>query len=142
MTIPVAGRGSRAAWVTLLLGVLGVLTLSAVLEPSPSGHGTHTQLGLPPCGFFSVTGLRCPGCGLTTAFAHMVRLDIVEAVSANPLGVVLFVIMVATVPVSMAAVVRRRTIDDVLRRPFTGRLAAVVIVSAVLTVAVRAANDL
>ena len=72
----------------------------------------------------------------------MVRLDIVEAVSANPLGVVLFVIMVATVPVSMAAVVRRRTIDDVLRRPFTGRLAAVVIVSAVLTVAVRAANDL
>jgi hypothetical protein len=79
---------------------------AAALTPSPSGHGTHTQLGLPPCGFLVFTGYPCPGCGLTTAFAHMVRLQLIGAWHANPFGIVLFTVTALTIPVSAVGFVR------------------------------------
>ena len=77
------GTGDRVAWFILGIIPLAVIALAATLSPDPSGHGTHQQLGLPPCGFIYVTGYPCPGCGLTTAFAHMVRLEFVGAARAN-----------------------------------------------------------
>ena len=43
------------------------------LEPSASGLGTHQQLGLPPCSMRLLFGIRCPGCGMTTSWAHFTR---------------------------------------------------------------------
>ncbi|MEJ2421337.1 MAG: hypothetical protein P8018_06370 [Acidobacteriota bacterium] len=33
------------------LGFLAVMLLAHHLVPDPAGLGTHTELGLPPCGF-------------------------------------------------------------------------------------------
>jgi hypothetical protein len=43
------------------------------LEPSSRGLGTHQQLGLPPCSMRVLLGIRCPGCGMTTSWAHFTR---------------------------------------------------------------------
>ena len=88
-----------------------ILSLSAILEPAPEGHGTHTQLGLPPCGFLSLTGARCPGCGLTTAFTHAVRGEFELAESANPFGLFLFAIVCAAIPVAVVAAFHAWSID-------------------------------
>ncbi len=50
--------------------LLAVLILAAMLQADPAGHGTHQQIGLPPCGFAIATGRPCPTCGMTTAFTH------------------------------------------------------------------------
>ena len=47
-----SGRSwSRLFWWSLALGGVLVLSMAAAIEPDPRGYGTHTQLGLPPCGF-------------------------------------------------------------------------------------------
>lgn len=91
------------------IGATGALlvSLSLLVEPDPRGFGTHTQLGLPPCGFLSLTGFPCPGCGLTTAFAYGVRGDWSHAFTANPLGLLLFVISLGAIPLSLVALHRR-----------------------------------
>ena len=42
-----------------------------------------------PCIFRWVTGLKCPGCGMSHALAAMVRLDFGEAAAQNILSVTL-----------------------------------------------------
>ncbi len=63
----------RCAACLIMLTVVGLLVVAAKLQPSPSGLGTHQQLGLPPCTMRVVFELRCPACGMTTAWAHFVR---------------------------------------------------------------------
>lgn len=60
------------------------------LSPNPSGHGTHTQLGLAPCPFFSLSGRLCPTCGITTSFCSIVQGDFASAFRAHALGIPLF----------------------------------------------------
>ena len=36
-----------------------------------------------PCVFFEVTGLRCPGCGVTHMMTSLLRLDFAEAFHSN-----------------------------------------------------------
>lgn len=100
----------------LSVGATAVLTLARVLTPAASGVGTHTQLGLPPCGFLWLTGLPCPGCGLTTSFAHLARFEWELGVAANPLGVPLFLLAVAAVPVCVLGATRAWPLNDTLRR--------------------------
>jgi hypothetical protein len=68
--------------------VLWVVTtgIALWLRPSPDGHGTHQQLGLPPCPSVVLFGRLCPGCGLTTSFAAAARFDLPFAIRANPFG--------------------------------------------------------
>jgi hypothetical protein len=78
---------SRAARVLLGLWTLFLISgfvLAASLEPDPRGYGTHQRLGLPPCTFQLLFGLKCPSCGSTTSFAHFVRGHWYESVCANP----------------------------------------------------------
>jgi hypothetical protein len=87
-----AGRYSHASRGLLSLAALaliGVLVGARALEPEPVGRGTHTQLGLPACGFAARTGQPCPGCGMTTAMAWMTRGRIDRAFVANPAGCVM-----------------------------------------------------
>lgn len=64
-------RSPRFPAATVGTGLGGLLVVSRWLEPDPSGHGTHLQLGLLPCSFYVLTGLPCPLCGATTSFALM-----------------------------------------------------------------------
>jgi hypothetical protein len=75
----------------LLAGVLG---LSKALVPDPRGYGTHTQLGLRPCTFATLTGRLCPTCGMTTSFAWFVRGRIDRSWQANPAGCALAVVSI------------------------------------------------
>lgn len=83
------------------------LTLARILRPSPSGFGTHEQLGLPPCLFFKLTGAPCPTCGLTTSFAHSARLNFFEALLVQPFGVLLFSLTVISIPFFLAMLRQR-----------------------------------
>lgn len=74
----------------LLLLSAGALALSFAVRPSPAGWGTHIRLGFPPCMFHTLVGLPCPFCGMTTAFAHMARGQVVQAFSCHVLGPAFF----------------------------------------------------
>ena len=41
-----------------------------------------TPLGI-PCLFYKLTGLCCPGCGISRFFMHLVKLEFFQAVSQN-----------------------------------------------------------
>lgn len=107
---------SRIVWMVGGLGSLSVVVTAAILHPSSEGHGTHTQLGLPPCGFLVVTGYPCPGCGLTTAFSAMAHFDPVLAAFANPFGVLLFLVTLVFVPISFRGAWRGDPVLDTLER--------------------------
>ena len=106
----------RLLWLSIAGGAALVLTVAAMVEPSSSGYGTHTQLGLPPCGFLLLTGSPCPGCGLTTAFAHGIRGDWALAVGANPLGLALFMVTCCCIPLGLVAAFRGWSVDAVVQR--------------------------
>ena len=130
----------RTLWWSLCLGAIGILFVAAVLEPDPRGYGTHAQLGLPPCGFLSLTGAPCPGCGLTTAFAHAVRGELAFAADANPFGLLLFAIVCACVPIAAIAGWHRWSLDAVLERFAVHRWALAVAGCGVAVWALRLAS--
>ncbi|WP_209972330.1 DUF2752 domain-containing protein [Paenibacillus eucommiae] len=63
-----------------LLGVGGFLYLKVWLPV--------TNIAI-PCVFHEVTGLYCPGCGITRAALSLLRLDFVQAFRYNPLVFIL-----------------------------------------------------
>lgn len=75
---------------------MGVIALSLYLHPDTRGHGTHEQLGLPPCGFLMVTGFPCPSCGMTTSFALTMRGRWISAFLVQPFGFLLALGVLAT----------------------------------------------
>ena len=90
----------------LLLATLALaspLAIATRLQPSPSGLGTHQQLGLPPCTIRVLWGIRCPSCGMTTSWAYAVRGQWGEALQANASGLLLAVACAAAVLVMASA---------------------------------------
>lgn len=88
-------RGERLFHLVFLGAATAVVLAASFLTPDPSGTGTHTQLGFPPCGLYARYGVPCLSCGMTTSFAHMARLQVLRALWANPLGALLFLGVVA-----------------------------------------------
>jgi len=82
-------------------GCLAILLVAVSLEPSPTGVGTHQKLDMPACGFLERTQLPCPTCGMTTAFSHLVRGQIVSAVKVQPAGAVFAIVCLITVIVTI-----------------------------------------
>lgn len=86
---PMARVGVRARGVWGLASIAGVcvLFIAARLTPDARGYGTHERItGTWPCGFVLTTGLPCPTCGMTTAFAHMMHGRPVTAFVTQPAG--------------------------------------------------------
>ena len=107
-------RGTRT-WAALIsAGCVALLLTAAWLTPSPTGHGTHTQLGLTACAFLERTGIPCPGCGMTTAFAHTVRGHLLRAFATQPMG---FVLAVLAAVVAWAAAYEALTGRPIHRLP-------------------------
>lgn len=92
----------------LLVGLtlLVLLGMAAVLQPSPSGFGTHQGLGLPPCTTVAIFGVRCPGCGMTTSWSHLMRGELVAACRANAGGAFLGVLAMAAGPWMLGSAAR------------------------------------
>jgi hypothetical protein len=95
---PVLGRVYAAG---LALGAIGLLVTAAWLAPGGRLMGTHRQLGLPPCGFVTMTGLPCPTCGMTTAFAYTVRGRVLAAAQSQLAGLVLAIGVMAVALASL-----------------------------------------
>ena len=92
----------------LAIGLAAVFGLAALLEPSPVGHGTHTQLGLGGCTFLEITGQPCPMCGATTSWSLLAHFDPIGALINQPFAVLLFFIAAGTFAVAVAEVLDPR----------------------------------
>lgn len=124
----------RAALVLIGLGLAGVFGAAFWLDPynpdgTPRGRATHTQLGLPPCGFLAATGRPCPQCGMTTSFALLVRGDVAESLRANWAGTVLAAVWAAALPWAVLCALRGRLL---LVPPGRGEVTLTAAVGAVL----------
>lgn len=79
------------------------------MEPSPAGTGTHTHLGLPPCGFLAATGRPCPTCGVTTAYVLAAHGRFRDALMTQPFGLVILLCVAGGILTSAAAAVTGRS---------------------------------
>ena len=89
-----------------------LLVISAWLKPNASGIGTHTQLGLPGCSLYTIAGIRCPGCGMTTAWAYTMEGDFENAIGSNVGGVLLCLLSVCVFPCLLWMAIRGESIRN------------------------------
>lgn len=107
---------SQLLWFLLWVGA----TVAALwLRPDPAGHGTHTQLGLPPCPSTLMFSRPCPGCGLTTSFTATVHLAFVDAWNAHAFGPFLYLGFTVSAGFALWAWIRRRRIETIGALPDT-----------------------
>ncbi len=89
-------RSNRALWVALL--ALGVVAGAFHLR-----HNDAEAAWLPPCAFYETTGLHCAGCGMTRASHAALNGRFAEALSHNPLGIILLPLVLLAVALEAAA---------------------------------------
>jgi hypothetical protein len=114
--IAVGPRAGAPPWrwsqrvVAIAVGAMlvGLLVTAARLTPSSAGLGTHQQLGLPPCTVVDWFEIRCPSCGMTTSWAHMVRGHVLAALRANAGGAMLAIVAATCGPWLVGSGVRGR----------------------------------
>ncbi len=127
----------RFVWGLLGAGCATVVGLSAWLRPDPHGFGTHRQLGLPPCEFGAITGIPCPGCGLTTSFAHMAHGQVLSGFGAHLMGPSLFLITLGIAVYSPWAIVKKRPLAVLIEGRVTSVVLAVTAALGLLTWTLR-----
>lgn len=85
-----------------MLGIT-VFVIAFALNPydeagRPRSHGTHRQLGLPPCTLKTLTGVSCPSCGMTTTISLLMHGNPEAAWQTNWAGcVVAFIGILGTI---------------------------------------------
>ncbi len=72
----------------IFVGLSGILALS-ILLPLPGTDGRIAHLPT-VCPFYHLTGLPCPGCGLTRAFVCLGHGQIAQSLHWHPLGFVFY----------------------------------------------------
>ncbi len=65
------------------------MAIAAMIPPSASGIGTHTELGLESCQFLQRTGVPCLSCGYTTSFSWFAQGHPVASAYVQPMGAML-----------------------------------------------------
>lgn len=96
---------ARLAAAAVFLGCSVLITLAAWLTPDESGLGSHRQLGFPPCSMITLVGYPCPTCGMTTAFAHSLRGELLSAFHAQPAGLALALATVLAASIALSVLV-------------------------------------
>ena len=93
----------------LVAGFTGAAVASRVVDlRGPRREVALAGHSLPPlCAFRLVTGRRCPGCGMTRGFLYMFRGDILNALRANHLTPVAFVLAAREVARAASRLLRR-----------------------------------
>jgi hypothetical protein len=81
-----------------------------------------------PCVFHLVTGLPCPLCGMTRAFANLSRLQIVQAVAFSPAGSAVYLFLLCYSALGwFYALSGWRALRPWLRRNYLGLLVLITI---------------
>lgn len=109
-------------WLWLAITVVGIF-----LRPDSSGHGTHQQLGLPPCPSVLLFDKPCPGCGLTTSWTATIHGNFVQAFAAHPLGPILYLGLTVVALLNIFAYFKGYRLDTSGRRWMTGIVIGAVI---------------
>jgi len=128
-TWPRSSAAERFAQAALAAAMGGALALGMMLVPAPVGIGTHTLLGLPPCGMLATTGHPCPTCGVTTSFVLAAHGRFYEALTNQPFGMVAFLLAVGGLILNVAALAARRSWFGLVTPG--GAIAAVVVLTAI-----------
>jgi hypothetical protein len=69
------------------------IVLGAVVIPSPKPDAS-TVLGLPKlCLIRNITGIACPGCGMTRSLIASAHLHLEDAITFHPLGPVMLLLL-------------------------------------------------
>jgi Protein of unknown function (DUF2752) len=137
-SIPRAGPAPRLRMVERLLvtfagGVLvALLVTAACLTPNPRGMGTHRQLGLPSCTIVQWYGIRCPSCGMTTSWAHLLRGHVASAFRANAGGALLALAALVCGPWLVVSGVRGRWLIGPPRESVTLAVGLVIVAVTVI----------
>jgi hypothetical protein len=134
---PSLTAGQRLAIAVLGLGSLVPLLGARLLEPSPQGYGTHRQLGLPPCTSVVLFGRRCPTCGMTTSWAHVVRGEFIEALRANVGGTLLAILDLVAALWLLSSAARGRWVGWMPSSTMVAWVATVVVIVTLCDWAVR-----
>jgi hypothetical protein len=100
------GRRERLALAAVGLVLVGLLAVAVWIPPSPTGYGAHRRLGLPPCMFLTLFGRPCPTCGMTTAWAHLMKGHWLAALQANAGGALLCLLASAAAPWTLGSAIR------------------------------------
>lgn len=104
--------GGRRSITVAALGV-GAIAAAAVLTPHDATAGPVV------CPFRLMTGLPCPGCGLTRSWVFWLHGDWQAGLAANPFGIVLLLAAVGFAAATARALVTHRPVpalEDLVRR--------------------------
>lgn len=107
---------------TTLVAAGAAVALGAAFLVSPD----HVESGPVICPLRRLTGLPCPGCGLTRSWVYLAHGWWREAFSAHLFGAVAALAAIALVTAVVVALVRRRPppdLDALVRRPWVAGLA-------------------
>lgn len=107
----VASRQELFGQVLWFLGWLSMTAVGLYLHPSSNGHGTHTQLGLPPCGSVFLFHRPCPGCGLTTSVTATLHGQLGLAFKANPFGAPFYLLYTASAIAAAVGWLKKQKMD-------------------------------
>jgi hypothetical protein len=101
--------------ITTVATAAGAVWLLGRVTPDARGHGTHEQLGLPPCGW-AMQGYPCPTCGATTAACEVVHGHLLRAFAAHPFGAAVAIAGLLAALFALYCLLRRRSFLDVVGR--------------------------
>lgn len=118
MSTPTHSRTTPSVASLEWLAMGGVVCIGAAVAMDPSGIEDGPVL----CPFRLLTGLSCPGCGLTRAWVYGTHGQLAESLAANPFGLPLLALVVAVAAVAVVRRVRRAappSLDALVAHPLT-----------------------
>ncbi len=119
---------ARVDALLMMAGAAAILVAAHLLLPDPTGYGTHEQIFLLPCIFRWATGLPCPFCGMTTAFALLARGEWAAAFGIHVLSPAAYVITCGVLLAGGVGLVRNRpALPRWLRGQRAGRVILLII---------------
>jgi len=98
-------RGVHPAFA--LLGLFA-LVLSFILPPG--------RMEFSICSFYNVTGLPCPGCGLTRSIVYLSHLNFEKAFRSNPMGFPIYLVLLFLALYNFIPPAPRKRLDGFLKR--------------------------
>jgi len=121
-----AAARRRVVGAIVFAAVAMVFAFGAWLTPDVAGHGTHEQLGLPPCSMKMFTGKPCPTCGYTTAFSHVAHGQLGRAMTVQPAATLLAGAVVFAGAVGAFVMITGRDVADRFRPLWRARTLVIV----------------